>query len=69
MLKEFQGCEHGFAPHRLRGYGRFSRRPHVLFATLGTAALSHTHHSQSGLHSVVAAFTLSVFPSVFMPGS
>ena len=49
-------CERVFEPHRTRGYGRFSRRPHALFASLGAAALSRTHCSQ--LHSVMAAFTL-----------
>ena len=58
MLKEFRGCEHGFAPHRTRGFGRFSRRPRALFATLGAAALSHTHRSQCGLHGIVTAFML-----------
>ena len=52
-LKEFWGCEGGFAPHRTRGY----RRPHALFATLGAAALSHTYRSQCGFHGFVAAFT------------
>ena len=46
----------------------FSRRPHALFATLGAAALSHTHCSRCGLDGVVAAFTHSVFSSVFVPG-
>ena len=44
-LKEFRGCERGFTPHRTRGYGSFSRRPYGLFASLGAAALSRTHHS------------------------
>ena len=35
-----------------------SRRPHALFALLGAAALSHTHHSWCGLHGIEAAFTL-----------
>ena len=65
-LKEFQECEHDFALHRTQGY---ARRPHTLFATLGAAALSRTHRSRRGLHGIVAAFTLSVFSSVFMPGS
>ena len=62
-LIEFQGCERGFAPHRTRRYGQ----PHALFAALGAAALSRTHHSQHGLHGVVAAFTFSVFSSIFVP--
>ena len=51
------------------GCGSFSRRPHALFAMLGTAGLSHTHCSRRGLHGVVVAFMLSVFSSVFVPGS
>ena len=53
-----QKCKHVFEPHRMQRYGRFSRWPHALFALLGAAALSHTHRSQRGLHSVEAAFTL-----------
>ena len=62
-------CERGFAPHRTRGYGRFSRRPRALFASLGAAALSRTHRSQRGLHGVVVGFTLSAFSSVVVPGT
>ena len=40
-----RGHERGFEMHRSRGYGRFSRRPHALFASLGAAALSCTHCS------------------------
>ena len=65
-LKEFRGCERGFAPHRMRGYGSLSRKPGTLFAMLGAAALSRSHCSRRGLHGVVNAFTLS---SVFVPGS
>ena len=43
--------------------------PRALFATLGAAALSRTHCSRCGLDGVVAAFTHSVFSSVFVPGS
>ena len=68
-LKEFQGCERGFGLHRTRGYGRFSRRPRALFASLGAASLFRTHRCRRRLHGVVAAFTLSVFSSVFVPGS
>ena len=68
-LKEFRGCERSFAPHRMRGNGSFSRQPGTLFITLGAAALSRTHRSRHGLHGVVVAFTLSVFSSVFVPGS
>ena len=68
-LKEFRGCERDFKPHRTRGYGHFSRQPGALFASLGAAALSHTHRSRSELHRVVATFTLSIFSSVFTPGS
>ena len=69
MLKEFRGCVCGFELHRTRGYGRYSRRLHALFASQGDAALSCTHHSRSRLHGVVAAFVLSVFSSVFAPDS
>ena len=41
----------------------------ALFATLGAAALSRTHCSRCGLDGVLAAFTHSVFSSVFVPGS
>ena len=68
-LKEFRECECSFEPHRMRGYGHFSRRPHTLFTSQGAAALSRTHRSRSRLHGVVAAFVLSVFSSVFAPGS
>ena len=44
-------------------------QPHALFATLGTAGLSRTHRSQRGLHGIVVAFMLSVFSSIFVPGS
>ena len=57
-LKEFRGCECGFAPHRTQGYASFSRRPRALFATLGAAGLSCTHRSQRGLHDNVVVFTL-----------
>ena len=57
-LKEFPGCERGFAPHKTRGYGSFSRRPHTLFAKLGTAGLSRTHRSRRRLHDDVVAFML-----------
>ena len=40
MLKEFRRYERGFEPHRMQGYGRFSRRPGAIFASLGSAALS-----------------------------
>ena len=51
-------CECVFGPHRTWGYSRLSRWPHALLASLGTAALSHTHRSQHGHHGVVATFTL-----------
>ena len=41
----------------------------LYFASLGAAAHSRTHRSRRGLHGVVAAFMLSVFSSVFAPGS
>ena len=56
-IQRARECEHVFEPHRMQRYGRFSRRPHALFALLGTAALSCTHCSQSGLHGIEAAFT------------
>ena len=45
-----------------------SQDDHTLYL-LCTAALSRTHRCRRGLHGVVAAFTLSVFSSVFAPGS
>ena len=51
-------CERVFEPHRTRRYGRFSRRPHALFASLDAAALSRTHRSRRRIHEVEAAFTL-----------
>ena len=45
------------------------RQLHTLFASLGTAAVCHTHHCRRRLHGIVAAFPLSVFSSVFTPGS
>ena len=71
-LKEFRGCECSLEPHRTRGYGRFSRRPHALFASQGAAALSRTHRYRSGLHSVVAAFALCLlfsFHALALPHS
>ena len=68
-LKEFRGCERGFAPHRTRGNGSFSRQPRTLFITLVAAALSRTHRSRHEHHTIVVAFTLSVFSSYFVPGS
>ena len=64
-VERVRECEHVFEPHRMQGYGRFSRRPCTLFALVGAAALSRTHRS---LHSVVAAFTRSIFSSIFTPG-
>ena len=46
-----------------------TQKDHVLYLLHKTLLLSHTHHSQSGLHSIVAAFVLAVFSSVFAPGS
>ena len=51
-------CERVFKPHRTQRYGRLSRRPCTLFASLGTTALSCTHRSRHGLHGVEAAFML-----------
>ena len=51
------------------GYCSFSRWPRTLFAMLGAAGLSRTHRSRCRLHGVVVAFMLSVFSSVFVPGS
>ena len=64
-----QGHERSFETHRSRGYGRLSRRPCALFASLAAATLSRTHHSRYGLHGVVAAFMLSVLSSVFVADS
>ena len=60
FVERVRQCKRVFEPHRMRGYGRFSRRPRALFASLGAAALSRTHRSRRGLHGVVAAFTLSL---------
>ena len=49
-------------------YGRFSRWPCALFASLGTAAFSRTHCSRCRLHGIVAAFTLCLLFR-FAPGS
>ena len=57
-VERVRECERIFEPHRTRGYGCFSRRPRVLFASLGAGALSCTRHSWRRLHSVMAAFTL-----------
>ena len=57
-IERVQECVRVFEQHRTRRYGRFSRRPCALFALLGAAALSCTHRSRRGLHSVEAAFTL-----------
>ena len=46
-----------------------TQEDHVLYLLHKALLLSHTHHSQSGLHSIVAAFVLAVFASVFAPGS
>ena len=56
-VKRIRECEHVFEPHRTRRFGRLLR-PRALFASLGAAALSHTHHSRRGLHDIEAAFTL-----------
>ena len=57
-VERVRECERVFKPHRTRRYGRFSRRPRTLFASLGAAAFSHTHRSQRELHGVKAAFTV-----------
>ena len=44
-VERVRECERVFEPHRTRGYGCFSRRPRVLFASLGAGALSCTRHS------------------------
>ena len=46
FFERVRECERVFAPHRTRGYGRLSRRPHALFALLGATALSRTHCSR-----------------------
>ena len=68
-VEKVQGCDCGFDLHQTQGCGQFSRRPCTFFALLAAAPLYHTHHSRRGLHRVAAAFTLSVFASVFMPVS
>ena len=55
-VERVRECEHVFEPHRTRGYGRFSRRPCAVFASLGAAALSRTHRFRRGLHGVMGAF-------------
>ena len=45
---------------RKEQYDGLSRRPRTLFASLGAAALSHTHRSRRGLHDIEAAFMLYV---------
>ena len=67
-VERVQECERVFELHRTQRYGRLSRRPRALFASLGAAALYRTHRFRHGLHGIETAFTLSVF-SVFAPGS
>ena len=57
-VERVRECERVFEPHRTRRYGRLSRRPRALFASLGAAALSRTYRSRRGLHGVDASFTL-----------
>ena len=57
-VERVRECECVFELHRTQRYGCLSRRPHALFALLGTAALSCTHRSRRGLHGVESAFTL-----------
>ena len=62
--KSSQDREHVFGPHRTWGYGRLSRQPHALFASLGAAALSRTHRSRCGLQccGCIYALLLSSLP-------
>ena len=57
-VERVRECERVFKLHRTQRYGCLSRQPRALFASLGAAALSCTHHSRRGLHGVEAAFTL-----------
>ena len=61
-LKELQGCECSFEPHRMRGYGCFLRQPHALFASLGAGAPTCTHCPWRGLHGVAAITLCLLFP-------
>ena len=65
-IERVRQCEHIFELHRMRGYDCFSRQPCALFALMGAAALSGTHRSQCGLHSIVVALRF-VLSSDFTP--
>ena len=65
-IERVRQCEHIFELHRMRGYGCFSRQSCAMFALMGAAALSGTHHAQCGLHSIMVALRF-VLSSVFAP--
>ena len=60
FFERVRECERVFEPHKTRGYGRLSRRPHALFTLLGATALSLELIvlDVDFIHGVVAAFTL-----------
>ena len=56
-LKEFENVS-AFSNHTEREDTVNSQDDHTLFASLGAAALSHTHCSRPRLHGIETAFTL-----------
>ena len=69
FFERVRECERVFAPHRTRGYGRLSRRPHALFALLGATALSLKLIVLDVDFMVLWLHLRSVFSSIFEPGS
>ena len=69
FFERVRECERVFAPHRMRGFGRLSRRPHALFALLGATALSLELIVLDVDFMVLWLHLRSVFSSIFEPGS
>ena len=69
MLKEFEDVSAALSHTECTNMVISLRQLHTLFASLGAAALCRTHCCRCRLHGIVAAFPLSVFSSVFAPGS
>ena len=58
-VERVRECERGFEPHRTRGFGGFSRRPHALFASYG-GLLDKCNLTSEKYTSALQLFTMSI---------